>query len=191
MVETIDAKTKTQAQRDSAGLEMAHAIQSGVPDSSAENAPPCARTPLDVALRDTSFGSRHGTLAQQIAQCREAGAQVLRAQSFAKRAQLLRQMQAGLAALAQSSRAPEDAILSDPGFAQGLVRMKQLVAMATRSLPDQKMILRDTLRPCAPCDPAAAPAPTARCACASNSPATGWPRMWWPIRPRFQTCLNG
>ncbi|GAB5434416.1 MAG: phenylacetic acid degradation bifunctional protein PaaZ [Epibacterium sp.] len=173
MVETINAKTKTQAQRDSAGLEMAHAIQSGVPDSSAENAPPCARTPLDVALRDTSFGSRHGTLAQQIAQCREAGAQVLRAQSFAKRAQLLRQMQAGLAALAQSSRAPEDAILSDPGFAQGLVRMKQLVAMATRSLPDQKMILRDTLRPCAPCDPAAAPGPDRQVRMRLKQPGNG------------------
>lgn len=177
MANTADVETNLTSRRKAAvqrGVELAYAIQSGVPDG----APFCASARPDLpdlselAAHETPYRSRHGTLAQQIAQCRGASGQSLRSLSFAQRAQLLRRMHDGLTALANSERARHDPILADAGFLQGLLRMKRLVALACRGLPDQKMILRDPARPCAHAG-TAAPCPDRQVRMRLKQPGSG------------------
>jgi len=157
MADTAEAKTLTPAGRAATvprGSQLAFAIQSGPPDDPIQR--PAAPRPDLSALR-APYNDRHGNLHQQIVQCRNTGAHVLRAQSFAERARLLWDLHAGLTALAEAETAQcrahpsheGDTLLSDPGFLQGLSRMRRLASMALRSLPDQKMIVCDPARPCA------------------------------------------
>jgi len=189
MAETAEAKTRAPAGSDmipQSGIRLTHAIQSGP----AEGPAPCAQQHPESAGRDLLRNSRHGDLARQITQCRAAGTQVLRAQSFAERAQLLRRLHADLAAQAATvaaavadpnrDRAAPDAalsevVLTDPGFLQGLDRMKRLAAMAARSLPDQKMIVCEPTRPCAQggAGGAAAPCPDRQVRMRLKQPGSG------------------
>ncbi|MEP1496337.1 MAG: MaoC/PaaZ C-terminal domain-containing protein [Paracoccaceae bacterium] len=156
MTETVEAKSTPSAgsgMTPHKGARLAPAIQ----PKPADDPSPHALQHQGGAKLDVQRDNRHSDLAGQITQCRATGTQVLRAQSFAERAQLLRRLHAALVALVAKREAAEhepksalsNAILIDQGFLQGLDRMGKLATLAARTLPDQKMIVCSPTRPCA------------------------------------------
>ena len=154
MTETAEAKPRPPAGSGvilQKGARLAHTIQPGP----AADPSPYALQHQECAKLDVHRDNRHGDLTRQISQCRAAGTQVLQAQNFVERAQLLRRLHAALSAQAVNRQTAEpvsaliNAVLIDQGFLQGLDRIKRLADLAARNLPDQKMIVCGPIRPCA------------------------------------------
>ncbi|MEP1772478.1 MAG: MaoC/PaaZ C-terminal domain-containing protein [Anderseniella sp.] len=182
MTETAEAKSRPPAgsgMTSQKGVRLAHAIQ----PKPADDPSAYARQHQGCAKLDVQGESRHIDLARQITQCRAAGTQILRAQSFAERAQLLRRLHTALVAQVAKREAAElepksalsNAILIDQGFLQGLDRMGKLASLAARTLPDQKMIDCGPTRPCARggLSKASAPSPNRQVRMRLKQPGSG------------------